>query len=194
MIAAEPYPWPYDGTLHPGQLALVVAGAQAAWAERSVCPAEVAAKIETVAIELRSVGALVVHVRHSAPTGRRHDLPPPRGTPGWALATEPDTGDIVVDAGGIDGFYASALDRELRARSIRQLVFAGYGAEATVGSTVRSANDRGYECLTLIDACAPFQEDTGAHALSSITMSGGIFGAIATSDALLAALPVLEVR
>jgi nicotinamidase-related amidase len=67
-------------------------------------------------------------------------------------------------------------------------VFVGYGAEAAVDSTLRSANDRGYECLTLIDAVAPFDPDTGRHALSSITMSGGIFGAIATTDAFIDAL------
>ena len=54
--------------------------------------------------------------------------------------------------------------------------------------TVRSANDRGYECLTLSDATAPLDGATGARELHSVTMSGGIFGAVGTSDGLLAAL------
>jgi nicotinamidase-related amidase len=65
---------------------------------------------------------------------------------------------------------------------------AGYGAEATVDSTLRSANDRGYECLVLTDAVAPFHDALGARALASVTMSGGIFGAIGTSADLLGAL------
>jgi nicotinamidase-related amidase len=53
---------------------------------------------------------------------------------------------------------------------------------------VRSANDRGYECLTLTDATAPLDAGTGARELRSITMSGGIFGAIGTATSLLDAL------
>jgi nicotinamidase-related amidase len=97
-------------------------------------------------------------------------------------------GDLVVDATGIDGFYGSGLDQELRDRRLDTLVLAGYGGEATVSSTLRSANDRGYECLTLVDGVAMFDPVTGVSTLHSITMSGGIFGAIAPSAALLAAL------
>jgi nicotinamidase-related amidase len=100
----------------------------------------------------------------------------------------------VVDAGGVDGFYDGSLDRVLRIRGIDTLVLCGYGAEAAVSSTLRSANDRGYECLTLTDATAPFDAGLGAHDLHSITMSGGIFGAMAGSEALLAVLATARVE
>lgn len=130
--------------------------------------------------------------RGLATGGCRHPLPPAAGTPQWELALEPEPGDLVVDAAGIDGFHGSALDDELRGRGIDTLVLAGFGAEAAVDSTLRAANDRGYECLVLTDAVAPFDSELEAHVLDSVTMSGGIFGAIATTDALLAALPALE--
>jgi nicotinamidase-related amidase len=170
----------------------VIAGAQPAWIERSAGAPAVAATIDAVAGMVRAAGALVVHLRHgasAAQTSTRALLPPIAGTPAWELATPIQPGDIVVDAGGVDGFFAGPLDRELRARGITHLLLAGFGAEAAVDSTLRSANDRGYECLTLADAVAPFDPDTGARALASVTMSGGIFGAIATTEQLLRALP-----
>lgn len=190
-IDAAPYPWPYDGEIVAGRMALVIAGDQPAWIERSVGAAAVATTIETVAGAFRSAGALVVHVRHGGPAAgpATRALPPVTGSPLWGVATASADDDLVVDALGIDGFYGGPLDRELRARGISHLVFVGFGAEAAVDSTLRSANDRGYECLTLTDAVAPFDADTGKHALSSVTMSGGIFGAIATSKQFLSALP-----
>jgi nicotinamidase-related amidase len=193
VVDAEPYPWPYDGPIDWRRLALVVAGDQRAWADRSVRVAEVTTTIDCTARALRAAGAAVVHVRHAVPVARPSGLPPARDDEGWGVITSLGAGDLVVDAGGVNGFFAGPLDAMLRSRGVDHLVFAGFGAEAAVDSTLRAANDRGYECLTLVDGTAPFDESTGRHALSSITMSGGIFGAIATSAALLAALPVLEV-
>jgi nicotinamidase-related amidase len=189
LDSTVPYPWPYDGTLEPRRLALVVAGAQAAWAARSSRAAEVATVLLTVAGAMREIGARVVVVRHAAVPGRRpRPVPPPAGDAGWRLAFDPRPTDLVVDATGIDGFHGGPLDGVLRAHGIDHLVLGGFGHEAAVDSTLRSANDRGYECLVLSDAVAPFDDDLGAHALSSVTMSGGIFGAVGTSTALLAAL------
>jgi nicotinamidase-related amidase len=193
LIDADPYPWPYDGDIAVERLALVITAGQPAWIERSVRASAVAATIDTIAAAFRAAGILVVHVRHGAPAaGRsaaRTSLPPVARTPAWELATSVEAGDLVVDSGGIDGFYSGPLDRELRAHRITHLVLTGFGAEAAVDSTLRSANDQGYECVTITDAVAPFDLGTGAHALSSVTMSGGIFGAIATSEQLLLALP-----
>lgn len=189
VATAEPYPWPYDGELDPRRLALVIAGAQPAWARRSVGASSVAAVIDAVSDAVRAAGGAVVHVRHSG-SGRSPSGLPPRPDDGdWALPGDGiGPGDVVVDAGGVDGFSDGPLDRELRRRGIDTLVLCGYGAEAAVSSTLRSANDRGYECLTLTDGAAPFDPDLGRHDLNSITMSGGIFGAIASSEALLEAL------
>jgi nicotinamidase-related amidase len=192
-----PYPWPYDESLDPGAMALVVAGAQVGWMAR--CPD---AGIVTGVIEsIRPLFGTVVLVRHNGvggadaraamaatPTPSPSPFPPTLGSTGWALALDPHLGDIVVDAAGIDGFFASSLDAVLRSRGVRHLVLAGFGAEAAVDSTLRSANDRGYECLVLSDAVAPFGADTGRRALHSVTMSGGIFGAVGTATALRHAL------
>ena len=188
MISADPYPWPFGGSLDPRRLALVIAGDQPAWALRSVGAAEATAVIALVAGSVRDVGGVVVHVRHGRSVSPWAGLPPARGGPAWALTAPAPAGDLVVDATGIDGFYGSSLDQDLRDRAVDTLVLAGYGGEATVSSTLRSANDRGYECLTLVDGVAMFDPVTGVSTLRSITMSGGIFGAIAPSAALLAAL------
>jgi nicotinamidase-related amidase len=188
VIPADPYPWPCGGSLEPQRLALLVAGDQPAWALRSVGAAETAAVIAEVAGAVRSAGGVVVHIRHGRSGSSRAGLPPARGEPDWAVTSPVLAGDLVVDATGIDGFYGSGLDQELRDRRLDTLVLAGYGGEATVSSTLRSANDRGYECLTLVDGVAMFDPVTGVSTLHSITMSGGIFGAIAPSAALLAAL------
>jgi biuret amidohydrolase len=192
VIAAQPYPWPWDGSLVPQRLAVIVAGAQVAFVHRSVASDDVRSTIGAVCTALRPLGATVVLLRHGAPgaDGTRSGLPPRPGTPGWDLTHPLGDGDVMVDCTGFDGFFGSSLDAVLRARGIDQLILCGYGAEATVDSTLRSANDRGYECLTLTDAGAGFDPALLGHAHSSIIMSGGIFGAIATSEALLAALPV----
>lgn len=193
MIAADPYPWPYGGRLDPDRLALVIAGDQPAWARRSLNVARTSAVIAAVAGAVRRVGGVVAHVRHGRSSLPRAGLPPARDDPSWLLTRRPPAGDVVVDAAGVDGFFGSSLDRELRDRGRDTLLLAGFGGEATVSSTLRSANDRGYECLTLIDGVSMFDPRTGAATLSSITMSGGIFGAIAGSDALLDALSALPV-
>lgn len=195
IVAADPYPWPYDERLDPTRLALLITGGQPAWASRSWHAADVAEVIETVASAVRAAGGLVLHVRTGLSAGRHpgRPLPPVAGEGVWKLLAPPPPGDLEIAAAGIDGFYGSSLDHTLRSAGVQHLVFAGYGGEATVSSTLRSANDRGYECLTLIEAVAPFDPLTGHHSLSSITMSGGIFGAIAPADELIGALRSLTV-
>ena len=189
LDSTVPYRWPYDGDLDPARLALVVAGAQAGWAARSRRAADVGIVLTTVASAVHAAGAVVVGVRHTVLPGRRPvAVPPLMGHDDWALAPHVPPCDLVVDAYGVDGFHGSALDDVLRARGIDHLVLGGFGHEAAVDSTLRSANDRGYECLVLTDGVAPFDVDLGAHALHSVTMSGGIFGAIGTSADLVAAL------
>ena len=92
---------------------------------------------------------------------------------------------MVVDCVGMSGFSGSALDVELRRRGIDRLAIGGLGLESAVYSTLGAANDRGYECLALTDAVAFHDSSVGRRALASITMSGGIFGALGTTTALL---------
>ncbi len=185
-----PYPWPYDGDLDPARMALVVAGAQGWWAGRSVGGPATVETVAGLADRLRSIGVVVVVIRHARPTSvvaERSHLPG-RGTSAWEVVVDVAPGDLVVDATGLDGFCGSTLDLELRAAGRDHLVICGLGLEGPVHSTLRRANDIGYECLTLTDLSAPLESATRGPALSSITMSGGIFGAIGSAASLEAAL------
>jgi nicotinamidase-related amidase len=97
------------------------------------------------------------------------------------------TGELALVAAGIDGFYGSPLDAILHRNERTHLLVAGLGLETAVHSTVRRANDRGYECLTVIDACLPHDTALVPASRSSIEMSGGIFGAVGASADVLAA-------
>jgi biuret amidohydrolase len=181
----QPYPWPWDGAFRPDRVCLVVTGTQRAHADASIGARPVADVIVTLAGAVRGAGGVVCHVRHTAATTRVRPSLPRIGDEGWAPVLRAAPEDLMVEAFGHDGFCGSGLDLELRGRGLDLLVAVGMAAEVTVSSTVRSANDRGYECLTLADAAAPLEEFTGERHLHSVTMSGGIFGAIGTSAELL---------
>jgi biuret amidohydrolase len=185
VAGTRPYPWPFDGLLDPARLALVVAGAQGWWADRTVDSEEVLSRLRGVAKVVRDSGGVVVVLRHvlGPPSpGPRQD------GPGGALVVSPVPGDLVVACGGMSGFSASRLDGQLRRRGIDRLAVGGLGMETAVYSTLGAANDRGYECLALADGSAFHDPAVGARALSSITMSGGIFAAVGTTTALCDAL------
>jgi nicotinamidase-related amidase len=192
-IDADPYAWPWDGDLSPSRLALVIAGAQRHWHGCTADADEHLAVIAGVAETMRANGALIVWVRHGRPPEARNTIPV-TGTDGWALVGSPRDGDLVVDAAGHDGCYGGPLEPTLRALGRNQLVLCGLGLEGPVHSTLRTLNDMGYECLTLTDASAPYDLATGVNALSSITFSFGIFGAIAPSASLLGAFETEAVR
>ena len=185
-----PYPWPFDAAagLTPHRLALVIVGAQLQWVDDATV--DLLARLDHFAGAVRARGVLVVFTRHTRPTHPRRprrDLPVP-GEAGWELALTPNVDDVLVDSRGCDGFSGSPLDQQLRAHDRSHILFGGLASEVLVDSTLRSANDRGYECLTLRDCVAPISPDTGERVLASVTMSGGIFGAVGSSDAALAAL------
>jgi nicotinamidase-related amidase len=123
----------------------------------------------------------VVNVRTLPPAARAAAL-----APGSAPTIFP--ADAVVDSSGCDGFYGSALDTLLRREGRDQLLLTGWWLETCVHSTLRTANDQGYECLTVRDACTALSSDIEPNAISSIEMSGGIFGAVGDVSAVLQAL------
>ncbi|MFM7224809.1 MAG: isochorismatase family protein, partial [Actinomycetota bacterium] len=185
--ATRPYPWPWTGQFAPERTALVVTGVQWVHAEASVDSLDAFAQIDRLRAALVSAAGIVVVVRHLS-SGRPRPLLPASRTPEAEWFRPPRTGDLQVTAAGHDAFFGSPLDEVLRGRDIDSLMVVGCAAEVTVSSTVRSANDRGYECLTVEDAAAPLSAKTGSREIHSITMSGGIFGAVGRTDDVLSAL------
>ena len=103
----------------------------------------------------------------------------------------PLAGARPVGALGLDGFWGGPIDGVLRAAGRTHLLVVGHGLEGPVHSLLRSANDRGYECLLVTDACSPLTDDLADAAACTVTMSGGIFGAIGTVAPVLGALAAL---
>src|SRR5262245_4378441 len=159
----------------------------------------------------RKMGMLVIHTRE----GHRPDLndcPPTklvrgggktrigdpgpmgrilvRGEVGHDIVPElyPIEGETVIDKPGKGAFYATDLELVLRNHSIKTLIVCGVTTEVCVNTTVREANDRGFECVVLSDCVGSYFPEFQKAALAMVKAQGGIFGWVSDSKRALSAL------
>ena len=165
----------------------------------------------------RAAGALVVHTReghapdlHDCPLAKLNRGTPSLrigdvgamgrvlviGQPGHAIipALAPLAAELLIDKPGKGAFYATPLQAELQQRGISQLVLMGVTTEVCVQTTMREANDRGYDCLLVEDGTASYFPDFKAATLAMVTAQGGIVGWVAPAAAVIAALPAEPLR
>ncbi|MGH3943885.1 MAG: cysteine hydrolase family protein [Pseudonocardiaceae bacterium] len=171
--------------------------------------------LREVLVATRSVGMTVIHTREGHrgdltdcppaklnrgnPTLRIGDVGPKgriliRGEYGHDIVDElaPHDGELVIDKPGKGSFYATDLHQLLQTAGITSLVVTGVTTEVCVHTTVREANDRGYECLVLADCVGSYFPEFQRAGLAMIAAQGGIFGWVAPSAAYLDALSALS--
>jgi nicotinamidase-related amidase len=159
----------------------------------------------------RDAGGMVVHTREGhlpdlsdcPPAKRNRGKPGLRigdagamgrllviGEPGHAIvsALAPLPGELVIDKPGKGAFYNTPLQAALQQRGISQLVLLGVTTEVCVQTTMREANDRGYDCLLVEDGTASYFPEFKRVTLAMVTAQGGIVGWVAPAAALHAAL------
>ena len=216
VITARPFDFPDSGRLDPDSTALLVIDMQIDFLSpdgylakmgydlsplRAILPA-----VNRVINAARAAGCLIVHTRQGCRadladkvrlgrrsrkrTGRKDTEALVRGSRGFQIVPEikVQSSDIIVDKTANGAFTYTELEPVLRTQGITHLLFTGCTTDVCVHSTLREATDRYFSCLLIEDACASGDAYAHAAAVHMVTVEGGIFGAVATSDAVVAAL------